>query len=101
MFNPFRHKRQMDMGFSRRHANGQRRAQAERLAILLSEIAARQSQTPTAQIAMLNRTMNAPDGLRLPVATFAGMASEMAQLACPAAFHERVANSVATENQET
>jgi hypothetical protein len=101
MFNPFCHKRCMDMGFSRRHANGQRRAQAERLAILLSEIATRQSQTPTARAAILTRMENMPDRQRLPVAAFAADAAEFATTVRPAAFHERVANSVATENQET
>jgi hypothetical protein len=101
MFNPYCHKRHMDMGFSRRHANGQRRAQAEQLAILLSEIATRQSETPTARAAMLTRSMNVPNGLILPIATFAANAPGMSPIAHPSAFHERVANSVATENQET
>jgi hypothetical protein len=101
IFNPFRHKGFMDMGFSRRQANGQRRAQAERLAILLSEIAARQSQTPTARVAMLTRPANLPDHQRLPVSAFAAGGAEATTTLRPAAFHERVANSVATENQET
>jgi hypothetical protein len=91
----------MDMGFSRRRANSQRREQAERLAILLSGIASRQAETPTARVQMMTRTANEYDGLRLPIAAFAAHSSDTSHFARPAAFHERVANSVATENQET
>ncbi len=91
----------MDMGFSRRHAKGQRREQAERLAILLSEIAARQAETPTARVQMLKRTATTAKSLVLPVSAFAAGHSVPSWNAKSAAFHERIANAVATENQET
>jgi hypothetical protein len=90
----------MDMGFSRRGAGGQQRQQAEQLAILLSEIAARQAATPTARVQMLLRKTVSRNDKRDAVSAFAPAMSFEARRTSTCAFHERVANSVGTENQE-
>jgi hypothetical protein len=101
MFNPFCHKAFMDMGFSRRGGQAQRRAQADQLGSLLAEIAARQAATPTAKAQMQyvpteSLSPTAPACAVFSANRFGGASAQNGARA----FHAGVALTMGTENQE-